>query len=134
MNNNQNINKIIVNFFLSIFIFVTIFIVLLLVLYYFTPNNYTITKLNISDYIFDKEIKLNVQPNSKVKLNYSDYLEYYFKFDLETNLLIQNSFKSQNIICMSDELVKIKYQSDVFITNSTEKEINLQITFYLQKK
>jgi len=133
MNNNLNITRLIVNFFLSIFVIVTILIVLFLGLYYFTPNNYVITKLDMSKYKSDKKKFFNIGPNSKIKLSYSDYSDYsdyYIGFDLETNLMIQNSFKSQNIFISPDIPIQIRFGSDVFIINPTENEINLNVTFY----
>jgi len=127
---NKNITKLIVDFFLTIFIITSILIILLLVIYYFTPNNYIIENFNISKYILIKEITLKCNPNLTKKLDYLDYSNNYIKFNLETNLLIKNIFKSQNIICTTNDTLQINFNSDVFIINTKNEEINLIISIY----
>lgn len=150
-NTNQNITRLVVNFFVTIFVIVIIFIVILLLLYYLTPNNYTIELYDKSKHNFIKEYIVNIKQNSSVDIPKSDSNNYMIKLiNLENkveelvkpenesklknknefNLLVKNIFKSQSIIISHDYIIKTKYESEIIIVNTSEYPIDIKILLF----
>jgi hypothetical protein len=136
-NNKFNIEKKnIVNIGVLIFALITVMIFILIVLYYLTPNNYLIIILdkNKDDkFKLVNEIEYTIEPNSSLIINNDDIdTNKYLKFSEETNLIIKNFFKSQNITINKDtDLIKSKYNSEIFIVNNLDKEKKIKIQFYV---
>ena len=129
----KNIGKIITSFYVIIFVVVTILIVIFLLAYYLTPNNYILIKFIPDKFTLDKQKEYTIKPHSNITIEYDDLKNKLIGFDKETNLLVQNYYKSQGITCMSDDLIKIKYSSSILILNSTDNPVNLTIRFYNKK-
>jgi hypothetical protein len=129
-NNVQNFKKIIINFYVTFFITVIGLIVLLIVSYYLTPNNYETIKLSSDKFYIDNIKEYEIKPNSNITIKNSDLIGRYIGFDKEINLFVQNLIKSQNIVYMADELIFVKFSSDIVILNSTDKTIHLTAKFY----
>ena len=133
MSEQKNITRTIVNFGISVFALIVILIVLLLVTYYVTPNNYDLVKLETDNFILDSQKEYIIEPglNQTIKSSYLD--NKFIGFDKETNLLVQNFLKSQGIVYLPGELIRVKYSSSIVIINSTDKPIKLLIKFYNEK-
>ena len=129
----RNIGKTIVSFYVLVFVIVTIFIVIFLLAYYLTPNNYVLLKFVPDKFILDKQKEYTIESNSNITIGVEHTNDKLIRFDKETNLLIQNYFKSQGIICFPDDLVKTKYYSSIVILNSTDKPVTLTVKFYNEK-
>ena len=124
----------IVNFFVLVFVIITLLIAVLLVIYYSTPNNYIIYKFDKTKFNPEnKQIEYIVEPGSNIKIKSSDYMGLKIRFSTDTNLLIKNIFKSQNIFVNSNDLVDIMYNSDVIIINDTDLEKKLILNLYNKK-
>lgn len=132
-----NLNeKNIINIIIWIFIIIITLIFILLMLYYFTPNNYIIIKnTGIIGYT-KSEYKISIEPNSKIYLDYSKYNNktLYISFSKETNIIVKNYFKSQNVLVIPENLIQIKNNSDVIITNHQDKKINLIVNFLIKEE
>jgi hypothetical protein len=154
---NQNITRLVVNFFVTVFVIVVILTVLLLLLYYFTPNNYILELYDKSKHNLIKEYIVNIKPNSSVIVPIDDSNKYMIRFlilknkaeepikleeliksednskfinENEINILIKNIFKSQSIIISSNYVVKTKYDSKIIILNTLECPINIKILLF----
>jgi hypothetical protein len=126
----KNITRIVVNFYVLVFVIVTILIAILMIAYYLTPNNYVVKKYKTGKFALDSQKNYVIEPNSNTLIHTSELANKYIGFDKETNLIIQNFFKSQGIVCLPDELVLTKYSSSVIIFNPTNNPVNLLIKFY----
>ena len=138
----MNFNKkTIINFVIMAFFFVVFMIIFLLIIYYITPNNYIITLFDETKYTLFKEYISNIKPNTHFCIDYNDYNNRYLKFsidspNLEINntcdiiLQIKNFFKSQNLIYNEDEIIFIKYLSQINILNQFDYDINVKISIY----
>jgi len=137
INNDYNfdfnkIKKTIVNYVVVIFGIIIILIFMLLVLYYLTPNNYEIINLDNTKFKFQEKIDLTIEPDSLTKINILDKNNVYLKFPAETNLVIKNIFKSQNIFISNDnELIRPRYNSEIFLINNSKFENKITVQFYL---
>lgn len=156
---NQNITRLVVNFFVTIFIIVVILTVFLLVLYYLTPNNYLIELFDKSKYDLVKEYWVNIKSNSNFHIPNLDSENNYLKFEQiigldepakksnvpiensnvpieksNINLLIKNIIKSQSVINNQDNLVCPLFNSNIIILNQSENNINIKITIYKKNK
>lgn len=130
MLDRKNITKLIVDFYISFFIIIIFLITTLLILYYLTPNNYKIIKFESEKFIFNGTMEYIIEPNSNITIENFNLTNKYIMFNKETNVLVQNFFKSQGILCLPNELLFIKFLSDVVILNSTDKPIKISIKFY----
>lgn len=132
------IRKTIVNYIVVIFGIIFILIFILLGFYYLTPNNYIIVKWEEGKFKLENTIEYEIKPNSSLAIdlennNLNKYLKYlkYLKFSEQTNLVVKNSFKSQSINIDSDgELIKSKFNSEIFIINNTGDEKKITVWFY----
>lgn len=129
-NDTNSLKKIIINYFISIFVIICIFVIVLLVLYYLTPNNYIIHKFDLNKYVYNKEVILDILPNKFEKLTTNEYLNLYLHSTTNINLIISNNFKSQNISLTPDEIIQIKYDSDLIITNYTNEKNKVIFSLY----
>jgi hypothetical protein len=99
-----NTRKIIVNYTVIIFGFIVILIILLLGIYYLSPNNYLILKWEDNKFKLEKTVEYIIKPDSNLLIdsenseNLKNDSNKYLKFSESINLIIKNSFKSQNII------------------------------------
>lgn len=124
------IRKTIVNYVVVIFGIIFILIFMLLGLYYLTPNNYIIEKWEKDKFKLENTIEYTISSNSNSlivldNINYNKYL----KFSEQTNLIVKNYFKSQSII-IDGELIKSKFNSEIFIINNSGNEKKITIQFY----
>ena len=128
-----DIKKFIVNIVILIFGFIIILIFILLALYYLTPNNYMLDNLDKNKFILEDQIEYAIKPNSIINI-YNPNPNIYLKFPIQTNLIIKNIFKSQNIQVINDtELIKSKFNSEIFISNNSIEEKKIIVKFYLKK-
>lgn len=127
-----SIKKSIINYLIMIFGLVIVIIFILLSIYYVTPNNYLIITFDNNDKLkFVSEIEYTIKPNSSKQIDLVDSNQY-IRFSEQTELVISNSFKSQNVSIPKDnELVKIMYGSNIFIVNNSRNEKNINIQTYL---
>jgi len=124
------IKKIFVNYTVIIFGFIIILIFILLSLYYLTPNNYKLIKWDENKFKFENKIEYVIKPDSTTNINNNDFNKY-LRFSEQTNLVVKNIFKSQNIIILNDiELITSKYNSEIFLINNSELEKKITIQFY----
>lgn len=132
--NNCDLNKIrkvIVNYSVIIFGLIIIFIFILLGLYYITPNNYLIVKLEDNKFKLEDTNEYKIKSNSNIKIELNNNTnEKYLRFPEETNIVIKNILKSQNVIINNSDLIKSRYNSDIFIINNSDNEKNMKIQFY----
>lgn len=128
----NKIKKTVVNYTVIIFGIIIILIFILLILYYITPNNYEILKFDNKKFKFKNEIELIIEPNSKIKINkMNDDVKTCVKLPIETNVVIKNIFKSQNIcINNDDELIKLRYDSEIFLINDSNSQKKIIAQFY----
>jgi hypothetical protein len=126
----KNITRIVVNFYVLTFVIVTILIAVLIAAYYLTPNNYVVKKYKTGEFALDSQKDYVIEPNSNVIIEASELVNKYIGFDKETNLIIQNFFKSQGIVYLPDELIQTKYSSLIIILNPTNNPVNLTAKFY----
>lgn len=124
------IRKTIVNYVVVIFGLIFILIFILLGLYYLTPNNYQIIKWE------EERFKLENTTEYMIKYDSSSLIvldnvntDKYLKFSEQTNLVIKNSFKSQSIV-IDGELIKSKYNSEIFIINNSNIDKKIIVQFY----
>lgn len=124
------IRKIIVNYTVVIFGIIFILIFMLLGLYYLTPNNYIIEGWEKDKFKLENTIEYTISSgsNSLIVLNNTNY-DKYLKFSEKANLIVKNYFKSQSII-VDGELIKSKFNSEIFIINNTKDEKKIIIQFY----
>lgn len=128
---NTRITRKIVNFIVLIFVIITLFIVSLLCAYYTTPNNYIIYQFDETKFSpVNKQTEYLIKPNSNQKINLSEYNKFKIKFNTETNIVIKNMLKSQNVLLNSNDLIEIKYDSDIIIVNDTNSEKNIIMSLY----
>lgn len=128
--NQSNIRKSIVHFVVLIFGLVIILIFILLVMYYITPNNYELLNWDENKFILQNQIEYMIKPNTTINIE-NIYLNKYLRFSSQTNLIIKNVFKSQNIIINKNEvLVKSKYNSEILLSNNSDIEEKVVIYFY----
>jgi len=130
---NYNTNKKshnLVNIGIIIFGIIIILAIILIVVYYVTPNNYKIEKFDNNYKIIKKE-NIEIEKNSIYIFNYEDYSSYYIRIiDDEQYLIIENYFKSQNIVSNSDNLIKLLYNSNIKIINNSENKIIINYELY----
>ena len=126
----KNLTKIIVNFTVLIFIFIIILIIMLMLCYYLTPNNYSLINFDIEKYQQINQTNYTIKPYSNILLNHNDIKNKLLKFNNDTNLLVKNLFKSQNLYYSENLLLKVNYLSDLIILNDTDKEITIKLTMY----
>lgn len=124
------IRKIIVNYTVVIFGIIFILIFMLLGLYYLTPNNYIIEGWEKDKFKLENTIEYTISSgsNSLIVLTNTNY-DKYLKFSEKANLIVKNYFKSQSII-VDGELIKSKFNSEIFIINNTKDEKKIIIQFY----
>lgn len=130
MFDENNLTKIIVNYFVLIFIFIIFLIIILLLFYYLTPNNYSLINFDIEKYQQINQTEYTIKPYSNILLNHIDIKNKLLKFNQDTNLLVKNLFKSQNLYYSENLLLKVNYLSDLIILNDTNKEMNIKLTMY----
>lgn len=132
-NDNKNIKKSVVHLVVMIFGVIVILIFILLSMYYLTPNNYEIINLDENKFILQNQIEHIIKPYSTIEIG-SNNLDKYFKFSSQTNLVIKNSFKSQNVIINGEkQLLKSKYNSKILLSNNSDVEKKVIIYFYSLK-
>lgn len=129
----KNITRTIVNFYIFIFALVSILIALLVVTYYLTPNNYELVKFDSDKFILISQKEYMIESGTNLVIEPNDLTNKLLGFGEKTNLIVQNYFKSQGVICLSEELIKVKYSSSIMILNSTNKPVNLLVKFYSEK-
>lgn len=128
--NQSDIKKSIVHLVVLIFGFIVILIFILLGMYYITPNNYEIMNWDENKFTLQNQIEYIIQPYTTIDIG-SIILNKYLKFSSQTNLIIKNIFKSQNILINKDkELVKSKYNSGILLSNNSDIEKKVIIYFY----
>lgn len=132
-----NTRKIIVNYTVIIFGFIVILIILLLGIYYLSPNNYLILKWEDNKFKLEKTVEYIIKPDSNLLIdsenseNLKNDSNKYLKFSESINLIIKNSFKSQNIIYNKDiDLIKSQYNSKIFIVNNSDIEKKITLQYY----
>lgn len=131
----NNIRKYTMNILLGIFVISVLLITLLLLGYYLTPNNYMIydyekTKDNLK-FIKEKEFILKKNENYKLSLELEPCTNnLFYNFDKETNLIISNIIKSQNITLSTNDLIKIRFNSEVNLINNSKEEIVVRMKIY----
>ena len=131
--NNYNTKKSVVHLVVLIFGFIIILIFILLATYYLTPNNYEIIDWDENKFILQNKIEFIIKPDSTIDIG-TDNLDKYLKFSSQTNLIIKNFFKSQNVLINEDkELVKSKYKSEILLSNNTDAEEKVIVYFYSLK-
>jgi len=123
------LNKIFIYYTTIIFIYISILIVILLNIYYITPNNYKIINLIDTNLIIMNQKKIIIKPNEKYNLDYKLKSEY-INFNKDTNVIISNFVKSQNITIDKSKILNVRFGSVLIILNNTNSDINLKITFY----
>lgn len=126
--NENNFIKNVVHIVVIIFCIVIILVFILLLLYYITPNNYELVnldKFNDNDFILMDVKKYSIKPNTTIEINSDKYM----KFSKQTNIIIKNFIKSQNIYT-NDEFIKTKYNSDIVIFNNDTNDKFIEIYFY----
>jgi hypothetical protein len=135
--NSNSIRKSFVNYAVVIFAFTIILIFILLLLYYLTPNNYELIKWNDGEsnkFKLENEIEYIIKPDTIINIGdiyNKDNNAKYLRFSTQTNLLIKNILKSQNIIMdNSNELVKPRYNSEISLVNNSKLEKKILIQFY----
>ena len=127
----SKIRKTIVNYIVVIFGIIFILIFILLGLYYLTPNNYQITIWEENRFNLENTIEYKIKPNSSLVIDLdNENLDKYLKFSEQTNLIVNNYFKSQSIVCSDKELLTIKFNSKISIINNTEDEKKITVQFY----
>lgn len=125
-----DIKKSVVHLVVLIFGFIVILIFILLATYYLTPNNYEIINWDENKFIFHNQIEYVIKPDATIEIE-NIYLDKYLKFSSQTNVVIKNSFKSQNLIINGDkELVKSKYNSEILLSNNSDIEKKVIVYFY----
>lgn len=130
------IKKTIINYTVIIFIFIVILIFILLSFYYLTPNNYLIIKWTDDKFKFKLEntIEYLIKPDTSLIINSQDNVnlqDMYLRFSENVNLIAKNSFKSQSIDVNKDiELIKSKYNSQIFLINDSNTDKKIIIQFY----
>lgn len=129
-NNQINIKKSLVHYLIVIFGFIVILIFILLIIYYMTPNNYELINWDENKFTFQNQIEYVIKPYNTINIGCSN-LDKYLKFSSKTDLIIKNIFKSQNILINEDkELIKSKYNSEIFLSNNSNIEKKVIIYFY----
>ena len=130
---NKKITKNIVIIIINIFTIIIILTAIFIISYYITPNNYLICEYDENQYIFEKEIEYDIEKKSIIELNHLDYLNYYLKFNSNADLIIKNILKSQNILCLENEIIYIKYKSYLIIRNNDDLQKKIKVMFYKKK-
>lgn len=126
----NKIKKITVNYTVIIFGLIIILIFILLALYYLTPNNYKIELFDDNKFIKKKEVEYKIKPNSTLNIIVKTD-EYLKSSNIPINYIIKNWFKSQNVLIDKDnDLIKIKYGSEIFLSNNSNEEKKIIIQFY----
>lgn len=130
-NTNQNdIKRSVVHLVVLIFGFIVIFIFILLAMYYLTPNNYEIINWDENKFILQNQIEYVIKPDSTISVE-NIYLDKYLKFSSQTNIVIKNSFKSQSLLINENkELIKSKYNSEIFLPNNSDVDKKVIVYFY----
>jgi hypothetical protein len=124
------IRKTIVNYVVVIFGLIFILIFILLGLYYLTPNNYQIAKWEEGRFKLENTTEYIVKPDSSSLIDLNNLnSDKYLKFSEQTNLVAKNSFKSQSII-IDGELIKSKFNSEIFIINNSNIDKKITVQFY----
>lgn len=133
-NTDSLIKKLIINYMIMIFGFIIVIIFILLSLYYITPNNYQIITFNNND---DNKLKFvsqneyTIEPNSSKQIDLVNS-NIYIRFSEQTELVISNLLKSQNIsISKDNELIKIMYGSTIYIINNSMDKKKINVKTYL---
>lgn len=128
----DKIKKIIVNYTVVIFSFIIIFIFILLISYYLTPNNYELINWEENKFKLKNIFELKIKPHTVLIMNNPLIKEEYVVFSEQTNLIIKNFFKSQNILIEKDiQMIKQKYDSQIIISNSTDLNKKILVKIYL---
>ena len=100
-------------------------------LYYLSPNNYLITKWEDSKFKLEYKNDYTIKPDSSLIVSSYNNKNMYLRFSEQTNLVVKNSFKSQNInINKEIDLIKSKCNSEIFIINNSNIENKITIQFY----
>lgn len=124
------IKKKTVNYTVVIFSLIIILIFILLALYYLTPNNYEIELFDGEKFIKKKVVQYVIKPNSTLNIIVGTD-EYLKSSNVPINFIVKNSFKSQNILIDKDtDLIKTKYNSEIFLSNNLNEEKKITILFY----
>ena len=136
--NKFNIEKKnIISIVVIIFTFIIGMIFILIALYYLTPNNYILIMLNddlVNKFNLVDKIEYTIGSGSNTSLfigSDEKNTNKYLRFSDETNLIIKNFFKSQNIIVNKDtDLIKSKYNSEIFIINNSDTDKKIIVQYY----
>lgn len=136
--NKFNIGKKnIISIVVIIFTFIIGMIFILISLYYLTPNNYILIMLNddlVNKFNLVDKIEYTIGSGSNTNLfigSDEKNTNKYLRFSDETNLIIKNFFKSQNIIVNKDtDLIKSKYNSEIFIINNSDTDKKIIVQYY----
>lgn len=127
----DKIKKTIINYTIIIFGLIFILIFILLGLYYLSPNNYIILKWEDKKYKLENTIEYIIKSDSNLFIDLQTNNCKYLRFSEPTNLIIKNSFKSQTIdVDKNNDLIKSKYNSEIFIINNSKVEKKITIQFY----
>ncbi len=119
-------DKFILHCAINLFIIVCALIIILINIYYITPNNYQVFENNKNFNIIKKEI-VTINPKNNLEIYCKE--TKYFKFNKDTNLIISNWFKSQNILLTKSDILETKFNSKITIQNLTSKPFNLEINY-----
>lgn len=130
----KDIKKIIINNAFILFGIVMISIFILLLFYYFTPNNFVLYE-DYNKFKFEKVKEFNIKSNSIELISNKFDNDYYLQFITfnTINLIIKNTFKSQNITIMNKDLIKSRYNSDIFFINNSDFDIKIYVNFYSKR-
>jgi hypothetical protein len=119
-------DKFILHCAINLFIIVCALIIILINIYYITPNNYQVFENNKNFNIIKKEI-VTINPKNNLEIYCKE--TKYLKFNKDTNLIISNWFKSQNILLTKSDILENKFNSKITIQNLTSKPFNLEINY-----
>lgn len=126
----NNMKKSVVYFVVLIFGFIIMLIFILLTMYYLTPNNYELIKWDENKFHHCNKIEYIIKSNTIINIGCIES-DKYLMFPSQTNLIVSNIIKSQNISINEDnELVKSKYNSEIFLTNNSDIDKKITINFY----
>jgi len=126
----SKIRKTMVNYVVIIFGLIFILIFILLGLYYLTPNNYLLIKWKEDKLKLENTIEYIIKPYSSLSVELDNTnSDKYLKFSEQTNLIVKNSFKSQSIV-VNGELIKSKFNSEIFIINNSHVDKKIIVQFY----
>lgn len=120
-------NKNLIYYATGVFMFICIAIVLLLNIYYLTPNNYQILNYSNTKFKIINEQKIIIKPSEKYLINQKKLS--YVLFDKDTNLIISNFLKSENIIVEKLNVLQIKFGSDITIINPSKSDLTVKIRY-----